>query len=59
MSKKLYPSLHTDILEQNLRLKKINCSTNSIQYLKAKKLLTIIKLKSIKRNPRHIKLSIV
>ena len=55
MSEKLYPCLQQD---QNLelRLKEINSFNNSIQNIKIFKIFIIMKLKSLKRNLKHIKL---
>ena len=55
MSEKLYPCLQpSDSLD--LRLKEINSFNNSIQTIKIFKIFIIMKLKSIKRNLKHIKL---
>ena len=60
MSEKLYPSLReSDNLDRgslDMRLKEINSFNNSIQNIKDIQNFTIMKLKSIKRNLKHIKL---
>ena len=62
MSEKLYSCLrevHSDGLDKGflvIRLKEINSFNNSIQNVKDFEVFIILKLKSIKRNLKHIKL---